>query len=175
MARRRKLGGATEQSFKDAVRRIQVAAASLDSTLQSGLRVIAEEIMTDVKANRPGHGVPEDTGELRRSGRVVGEVARGRLGRFGGAGRSKVSGRFQSAKMEIWLTFGGAAAPYALVQHENMQYRHTVGEHRYLVRGIERWQPDGSAAWAAVKANAQAGLNALSPQQRSRVTRRGKP
>ncbi|MGH9255471.1 MAG: hypothetical protein ACRD3C_13000, partial [Vicinamibacterales bacterium] len=61
----------------------------------------------------------------------------------------------------VELSFGGAAANYALAQHEILTYRHKVGEARYLVRGMERWKPGGSSAMEALKANAQAGLDAV--------------
>lgn len=92
--------------------------------------------MTDVKASRSGHGVPVDKGTLRNSGRVEGP----------------------NAKDQVELSFGGAAAPYALIQHEVTTFKHKVGEPRYLVRGLERWRAGGSAAMAALKENAKEGL-----------------
>ena len=129
----------TEQSFRAASKRIRAAAREAGAAWNP--RVIGEEIMADVKASRPGHGVPVDEGTLRNSGRVT-----------GGGG--------PAAMQRVALEFGGAAAPYALIQHENLQYAHPVGEARYLVRGLERWTPQGSAAWGSMKRNAQAGINA---------------
>lgn len=103
--------------FDKAAHQIELLAAEGGEQLVSGLRVIGEEIMTDVQAARPGEGVPVDEGTLRDSGVVTGPDEKG----------------------SVRLTFGGAAAPYALRQHEELQYRHTVGEARYLVRGVERW------------------------------------
>lgn len=91
------------------------------TNMGSGLRVAGEEIMTDVKASRSGAGVPVDENVLRPSGRVEGPV-----------------------RNTVELSFGGASAPYALKQHEDVTFRHTVGEARYLVRGAERFsQTDG--------------------------------
>lgn len=97
--------------------------------------------MTDVKASRPGHGVPVDKGTLRNTGKVDGPL--------GPAGAPQVV-----------LSFGGASAKYALIQHEATHFHHTVGEPRYLVRGMERWAPGGSAAMEAIRKNAEAGLKA---------------
>lgn len=104
--------------------------------------MIGEEIMADVKASRPGAGVPRDTGVLASTGRVDGPAPTP-LGPF------------------VELSFGGAAAQYALAQHEILTYHHKVGEARYLVRGMERWKPGGSAAMEAMRQNAQAGLDAV--------------
>lgn len=108
------------RGFKESAHKIEVMARVGGDSFVSGLRVIGEEIMTDVKASRPGAGVPVDEGALRASGRVTGPEVRG-------------------SRAVVTLAFGGSAAPYALRQHEELQYRHTVGEARYLVRGAERW------------------------------------
>jgi hypothetical protein len=125
----------TQQSFRDAARTIERLAKAQGQTLRqgAGLRVIGEEIMTDVKASRPGRGVPVDTGALRSTGRVTGP-----------------------ANGVVRLSFGGTAAPYAIIQHEVLHFHHTVGEARYLVRGVERWTPNGSAAMQALREQAQA-------------------
>ena len=85
--------------------------------------------MLDVKASSPGHGVPVDTGVLRGSGIVTGPDPSG----------------------AVALTFGGAAAPYAIRQHEELGYRHTVGEARYLIRGVQRWEAGGNARRSLAK------------------------
>lgn len=94
-----------------------------------GLRIIGEEIMTDAKASLPGRGVPRDLGTLAASGRVEGPRGDG----------------------TVLLSFGDAASPYALIQHENLSYRHELGEPRYLVRAVDRWAPGGSAALAEMR------------------------
>jgi hypothetical protein len=106
------------RNLKQAVRKIEIMARAGGEENVSGLRVVGETIMTDVKAARPGAGVPVDTGALRSSGRVTGPSHNG----------------------VVTLSFGGAAAPYALRQHEDLAYRHKLGEARYLVRGLERWE-----------------------------------
>lgn len=92
-----------------------------DPALDASLRVQGEALMTDVKASRPGKGVPVDTGALRSSGTVEGP---------------------DNHKVEV--SFGGPAAPYALAQHERLDYSHSVGESRYLVRGWRRLKQSGS-------------------------------
>lgn len=91
-----------------------------EEAIAATLRTEGEAIMTDVKASRPGKGVPVDTGALRSSGVVRGpELA-------------------SPGNPQVRLTFGGPSAPYALVQHERLDYTHSVGEPRYLVRGFRR-------------------------------------
>lgn len=137
----------TEASFGKAAKRIAQAARNIGDTVPQGLRMIGEEILTDVKSSRVGHGVPVKTGALRASGKVDGPMG-------------------DKKHVYVLLSFGGTAAGfndevgYALIQHEVLTFRHRVGEARYLVRGIERWSPTKSAAMAAWKANAQAGVRA---------------
>lgn len=99
-------------------RKIEALARAGGDNLTSGMRVVGESIMTDVKASRPGAGVPRDTGALSASGRVDGPSRDG----------------------TVTLTFGDSAAPYALRQHEELTYRHPLGEARYLIRGLERFE-----------------------------------
>lgn len=132
----------TKASFRRVGRAIRALEKGLEEEMLPGMVRIGEEIMTDVKASRPGKGVPRDTGALASTGRVKGT----RVGR--GA--------------RVALSFGGAAAPYALVQHERTDYNHKLGEARYLVRGIERWRPDGSSAMAALREQADAAIRAAS-------------
>jgi hypothetical protein len=110
------------KGLQETARKIEALARAGGDEVRSGLRVIGETIMTDVRASRPGAGVPKDTGNLAASGRVTGPDRRG----------------------AVRLSFGGAAAPYALRQHEELTYRHTLGEARYLVRGLERWMRGGT-------------------------------
>ena len=119
-----------------AARRIEALAREGGQINVSGLRVIAEEVKTDVVASRPGAGVPRDKGHLAGSIRVTGPDASG----------------------AVRISAGGAAAPYALKQHEELSYQHTVGEARYLVRGLERWEADGKGVERALKAHAEAAM-----------------
>lgn len=120
-----KLSAYTRKEFRRVRRKLDRLAGNLDKATPEAIRVIAEDIMLDVKSSRPGKGVPKDEGTLQSSGRVT-----------------------QSGKVAE-LSFGGASAPYALIQHENEQYAHTLGEARYLIRGVERWSPGGASAQRA--------------------------
>lgn len=71
----------------------------------------AETIMADSKANY----VPVDTGVLRDSGFVAPPEIDGNV-------------------VSVELGYGGAASAYALVQHERLDYHHTVGGPKYLER-----------------------------------------
>lgn len=135
---------ATERSFKKAAKKIKQFSAAHVAAANDGLRLIGEEVMTDVKASAPGHGVPVDEGILRSTGRV-----------------SRLNLATKSGLPEVELSFGGASAPYALAQHERTDYRHDVGEARYLVRGLERWKSSGSQAWQSIKRNAKAATQAV--------------
>lgn len=126
------VSGLTTASFRAAATRIRRAAVVLEKTGGHGALMIAEEILTDVKASRPGAGVPFDKGALARSGMAT------PVGRHGAL-----------------ISFGSSAVQYALVQHEVTTYRHKLGEARYLVRGLERWKEDGSSAMAALRVQAQ--------------------
>lgn len=126
----------TRASFDAAAKRIKKYARGVEGGLGVGLRLVGEEIRTDVEASAPGRGVPRDYGTLASTGRVDGPAG-------------------TVTNPQVTVSFGGAAAPYALVQHERTDYHHDLGEARYLVRGMERWRPDGSAAMAGIRANAE--------------------
>lgn len=120
----------TERSFRGVRRRMKKFMDEFSGSSGQAARIIGEEVMTDVKASRQGKGVPRDEGILAGSGRVSGP---------------------EGERNVVRLMFGGASAPYALVQHERTDFNHTVGEARYLVRGLERWRPGGSAARKALE------------------------
>lgn len=82
------------------------------------VREEGERVLTEAKDTKPGQGVPVDEGTLRSTGRV--EV------------------RPALSMIEVHISFGGPAAPYALVQHEDLTLRHTVGEAKYLERALDR-------------------------------------
>lgn len=129
------------RGFQQSANAIEMLARRTGEHMVSGMRVIGEQINTDVKASRPGAGVPRDTGVLASTGRVTGPDTKGK-------GRGVVE-----------ITYGGAAAQYALRQHETLEYRHRLGEARYLIRGLERWVGQGGVD-KALRANAEAGIRA---------------
>lgn len=130
MAKTSSFSSGTMRSFRRAAMDINTAMKKIKHVEGPAYRMIGEEIMTDVKDSRPGQGVPVDKGTLRDTGRVDGG---------------------DNEKKPVTLSFGGAAAPYALIQHEVLKFRHKLGEARYLVRGLERWRPASSAAYAYLK------------------------
>lgn len=117
----------TVRQFERAANKVDLMAKNLKIKHKTGLRLMGEEIMLDIKSSRPGAGVPVDKGILRNSGRVTGP----------------------DVEAVVRLTFGGPAAPYAFIQHERLDFHHPVGEARYLIRGVLRWQPNGASAKAA--------------------------
>lgn len=76
------------------------------------LAIEAEVIMAESKQQ-----VPVDTGVLRASGHVL---------------PANVNGD----DVEVTLGYGGAAEAYAVIQHENLNYRHTVGNAKFLERPL---------------------------------------
>ncbi len=135
------MSGSTTKSFAAAAMKIQTAAKKMGGHFPFALRMIAEEILTDIKASRPGHGVPVKEGTLRSTGMVSGGLEP------------------NQRVHRVEISFGGPAAPYALMQHERMRYRHPVGEARYLVRGLQRWRAMSSPAMNALRRNVAAILS----------------
>jgi hypothetical protein len=87
------------------------------------LREKGESIMTEAKEE-----VPVDLGTLRASGSVLSEA--------GGD--------------QIILFFGGPSAPYALVQHERLDYQHREGtKAKFLEDPFRRLMANASAELAA--------------------------
>lgn len=126
MARR---GSAGSVDIRPALKGIDRMLGQVEQgAVEKGMMPVAQEILTDIKASGPGIGVPVDEGTLRDSGRVV------------------VTG-----PRTLSIVFGGAAAPYALVQHEVTTIRHTVGEARYITRAVDRYRFDGSSALRAIR------------------------
>lgn len=90
-------------------RKLQAASASGPPALVGALFQEAERIMTASKQDY----VPVQTGALRASGFVDEPV----LTATGGS---------------VTLGFGGPAAPYAVIVHEDLTKRHPVGQAKYL-------------------------------------------
>lgn len=79
----------------------------------------AEAIMTDAKLR-----TPVDTGTLRASGTVKSDLR-------------------MVANPKAELSFGGAAAGYALIVHERMDVYHPVGEAKFLENAMHEWESSG--------------------------------
>lgn len=101
--------------------------------MRRALRAEGETIMTAAKLE-----TPVDFGTLRSTGHISQplDVAHG---------------------AEITLAFGGPAAPYAVVQHERLDYRHTVGKAKYLEDPAKAAQQGMAERLAAVVAQAVEG------------------
>lgn len=84
--------------------------AEAPAAMGAALFVEAERIMADSRER-----VPVDDGSLRASGIVL-------LPEIKGDGA------------EVEFGYGGAAADYAEIQHERLDYSHTVGEAKFLER-----------------------------------------
>jgi hypothetical protein len=134
---RRGLTQKSRQSLERMARQIETLARAGGEKNVSGTRVAAEEIATDVRTSRPGAGVPRDEGVL--------------------AAHIAVSG--PDGRDVVRITAGGAAASYALRQHEDMTFRHRLGEARYLIRALERWVRGGRPI-DALRAQATAAMEA---------------
>ena len=65
---------------------------------------------------------PKDVGDLRGSGYVS-------------------TPRWDSDGVMVECGFGGSASAYALEQHENLTYRHDVGQAKYLERAVTAQAP----------------------------------
>lgn len=114
------------RGLDQAIRSLRRLKGDARRMMRSAVRAEAEEIMTDIKHSEPGKGVPKDTGALRDTGQVDGPSS--------------------DPLPQVTLSFGGPAAPYALVQHEDHTLHHDLGESRYLVRGVERRAMNGEAS-----------------------------
>jgi len=90
-------------------RQLQAASESVVPTVGASLFQEAETILTLSKTDY----VPVDTGALRASGFVEPPI-------------------IASSQVSVTLGFGGPAAPYAVIVHEDLTKRHTVGQAKYL-------------------------------------------
>ena len=95
--------------------RRDMALLKVGTPQQIGRALYAEanQIMTRSKADF----VPVDTGTLRASGHVD-------------------QPKTEPGRITVTLGYGGAASAYALVQHERLDYHHTVGQAKYLAQPV---------------------------------------
>jgi hypothetical protein len=94
-------------------RRIASLSPEILRQVEAALLEQAEAVMADSKE----HYVPVDVAALKNSGHVQPPVSTGN-------------------ELSITLGYGGAARAYAIVQHERMDFRHTVGGPKYLERPL---------------------------------------
>lgn len=125
--------GFVVRGLKPLQNRMARLQASSSDVFKLALREEAELVMFKSKK----YFVPVDKGTLRSSGYV-----------------NNVSRKKQD--LEVTLGFGGASAPYALEQHENLSYSHTVGENKYLEKPLMR-----NAKGMAARIGKKLGVNLL--------------
>jgi hypothetical protein len=89
---------------------------------------LARYIIDDAKSL-----TPVDTGALRESGYVD---------------AVKVAG----SRTTVEMGFGGddVTSKYALIQHENDEYEHAIGQAHYFLDAIDLWVPSGAKSMAAL-------------------------
>lgn len=98
-------------------RALAAAGERANEALAAAVADEADAVMAESKRR-----APVDTGTLRSSGTVA-PVERRR------------------GKVRVEMGYGGAASAYALVQHEEMGYNHTVGEAKFLERPLRERAP----------------------------------
>lgn len=106
------------------VRRAKAAFKAVGESADEALgAALYKEAQRALNTSRPL--VPVHTGVLRASGVVLQP--------------ERMAGR-----VRVVLGYGGAAKTYAVVQHENLRFKHTVGQARYLSEGVRRSLPGAS-------------------------------
>lgn len=98
-------------------RKLRALELKIPDEFGQALRAEAEIEMTEAKKR-----TPVDTGVLRASGYVSGPTREGQM-------------------VFVRLTFGGPAAPYALIVHEDPYATHKVGQWKYLESVINESAP----------------------------------
>ena len=84
------------------------AIATIRDAASAGLYQFAEAVMTESKEL-----CPVDTGNLRATGHVQ-------------------QPRIENGDIVVTLGYGGPAASYAVIVHEDLAAKHTVGQAKYL-------------------------------------------
>ncbi len=100
------------------LRKMRKAGQIQAQAMVMAVTIEAELIMTKSKQSF----VPVRLGALRGSGFVEPAKRQGRL-------------------VVIRLVYGGTAAPYAIIQHERLDFKHKVGEAKYLERPMNQAIP----------------------------------
>ena len=100
------------------LRKIRKLQRTYPDKMEMAITVEAELIMTRSKASF----VPVKLNALRSSGHV--EKAE-RVGRI----------------VLVRLVYGGVSAPYAIIQHERLDFQHKVGQAKYLERPLNEAVP----------------------------------
>lgn len=106
--------GFTISGLKPLTARLNAAASGTPKAMAAALYLTAEQVMS---LSRPL--VPVDTGVLRGSGFVNFPTV-------------------TPVGASVEFGYGGAASAYAIVQHERLDYHHTVGQAKYLQEPLEK-------------------------------------
>lgn len=97
------------------VKKLKALANLFPKQVGDALHRQAQLVMTDSKRSY----VPVKLGTLRGSGHVALPTV-------------------TAKEISVALGFGDASAPYALDQHENLTYKHRVGEAKYLEKPLKK-------------------------------------
>lgn len=111
------------KGLQQAQRNLRAIAKKFPKKAKGALVKRSEIIMTDSKENY----CPVEHGDLKNSGHVI----------------------VDPDKIKTTLAYGGAAEDYAVPQHENLTYKHKVGENKYLekplFKAMETFETDMAA------------------------------
>jgi len=121
------------KGLQQAQKNLRNIAAKFPKKVKKALVKRAELIMTDSKENY----CPVEFGTLKNSGHVA----------------------VDPDKIAVTLGYGGAAEDYAVVQHENLTFKHEVGEAKYLEKplfsAMETFEKDLADDCRVTKADTQ--------------------
>jgi hypothetical protein len=107
------------------IEKLRQIAAKFPDRVAAALYQEAQIEMTEAKRR-----TPVDTGTLRASGQVAQPARSGR-------------------NISVTLSFGGAAADYAIYVHENLEAHHRVGQAKFLESTLDESAPHMAARIAA--------------------------
>jgi hypothetical protein len=100
------------EGFEEMAKKLRAAAANYKKKVRGGLNLWAERVMTVSK----DEFVPVKEGVLRSSGRVDLDD--------------------DEERMRVFLSYGGAADDYAILQHEKEDFHHQIGESKFLEKPL---------------------------------------
>lgn len=81
---------------------------------------------------------PVDKGNLRGSAFTLTQTLTQLANSAQPSGEARSLAKNTPTEIRAVVGFGGPSAPYALVQHERTDYRHTVGEAKYLEKAVQK-------------------------------------